>query len=187
MHAVIALFFFLSQPFWQSKPPEKWTDREIDTVLHTSPWVQTAGPEPAVLVYFATAAPIEEAEAELRVRSTKPTPMLDPDYLDYVRENRDNAFILAIPYSKLTGLGDAEEDRRMQRESRMKIGKKTYQILGHFPPTPTDPVLRLVFPRAVKTTDKMVEFELYIPGVAFPERDASFFVKDLLFHDKVEM
>jgi hypothetical protein len=187
MHAVIALFFFLAQPFWETKPPEKWTDREIDTVLHSSPWVEAAGPEPAVLVYFATAAPIEEAEAQLRARASQPAPMLDPDYLDYVRDNRDHAFILGIPFSKLNGLGNAGENKRMQTESRMKVGKKTYQILGHFPPTPTDPVLRLVFPREVKSTDKTVEFQLYIPGVPFPERDVLFYVKDLVFHDKVEM
>ena len=140
-----------------------------------------------MLVYLATAAPIEEAEAELRDRATKPMPPPDPDYADYLRDNRENVFILGIPYGRLTGLGNAQEDRRMQTESRMKIGKKTYQILGHFPPTPSDPVLRLAFPREVKPTDKMVEFQLYLPGVPFPERDVSFYVKDLLFHDKVEM
>lgn len=187
MPAVVALLFFLSQPFWETKPPAKWTDREIDMVLHSSPWVQTADPEPGVLVYFATAAPIEEAEAELRARGTKPMPLPDPDYVDYLRDNREKVFILAIPYSTLTGLGDVQQNRRMQTESRMKIGKKTYQILGHFPPTPSDPVLRLVFPREVKSTDKMVDFQLYVPGVPFPERDVSFYVKDLLFHNEVEM
>ncbi len=187
MPALAALLFFLSQPFWETKPPEKWSDREIDMVLHASPWVQTANPEPAVLVYFATAAPIEEAEAELRAHSMKPMALPDPDYVDYLRDNRENVFILAIPYGKLTGPGNTQEDRRMQTESRMKIGKKTYQILGHFPPTPSDPVLRLAFPREVKSTDKMVEFQLYVPGVPFPERDVSFYVKDLLVHNKVEM
>jgi len=187
MPAVVALLFFLSQPFWETKPPEQWTDREIETVLHTSPWAQTADPEPALLVYFATAAPIEEAEAELRARATKPMPQPDPDYVDYLRDNRENVFVLCIPYRTLAGVGNAEEDRRLETESRMKIGKKTYQILGHFPPTPSDPVLRLVFPREVKTTDKMVEFQLYVPGVPFPERDVSFYVKDLMFHSKLEM
>jgi hypothetical protein len=69
----------------------------------------------------------------------------------------------------------------------MKIGKKSYRILGHFPPTDTDPVLRLVFPREVKPTDKTVTFKLYVPGLPFPERDASFYVKDLMFQGKLEM
>ncbi len=187
MHAVLALFFFLSQPFWETKPPERWTDSEVDTVLHSSPWVQRAGPEPAVLVYFATATPIEEANAELRARSAKSMPPSDPDYLDYLRDNRENAFILGIPYSKPAAFDNAEDERRMQTESRMKIGKKTYRILGHFPPTPSDPVFRLVFPREVKPTDKTIEFQLYVPGVPFPEREVLFYVKDLLFHNKVEM
>jgi hypothetical protein len=187
MHALVTLLFFLGQPFWETKPPEKWTDQEVKTVLQTSPWVQSVAGDPVVQIYLATATPIEQAEAELRSRSKKPLPPLDPDYLDYLRENREQAFVLAIPYSRLAAAGSAEEDRRMEEETQMKIGRKTYKILGHFPPTTTDPVLRLVFPRAVKRTDKMVEFNLYLPGVSFPERDAAFYVSDLLFRGKVEM
>ncbi len=188
MHAIIAsLLFFLARPFWESVPPEKWTEQQIESVLHNSPWVQTVGPDPAIQVYLATASPIELAESEVRARSKKPVPMLDPDYLDYVRDHRDEAFVLCIPYTSMNGLNDAKENRRMQEESSMKIGKKSYKMIGHFPPTPTDLVLRLVFPRAVKVTDKTVDFDLYVPGVPFPERTATFFVKDLVLHDKLEM
>jgi hypothetical protein len=69
----------------------------------------------------------------------------------------------------------------------MKIGRKTYQIVGYFPPTKSDPVLRLVFPRALQSNDKDVQFELYLPGIPFPERDADFRVKDLLYHGKLTM
>ncbi len=187
MRVLVAFLFFLAQPFWETKPPEKWTDREIETVLSASPWVETVGPEPSVRVYLATAAPIEQAEAERRIRAKKPGAMLDPDYLDYLLENREQAFVLAIPYGNLGGLGNAEENKRMELDTEMKIGRKTYKILGHFPPTTADPVLRLIFPRAVKPTDKTVLFTLYVPGVAFPERDVSFNVKDLMFRGKLEM
>ena len=190
MPALAALFFFLSQPFWETKPPEKWSDREIDMVLHASPWVQTANPEPAVLVYFATAAPIEEAEAELRLRLKKnPNPMLepDPDYVEFLSTHRADTFVLAVTYPTLAGLGDARESKRMEEESVMVIGKKSYGILGHFPPTPSDPVLRLIFPRAVKPTDKTVVFRLYLGGLKFPEREVEFRVKDLTYQGKLEM
>jgi hypothetical protein len=187
MHAFVALLFFLAQPFWEARPPEKWTDREVATMLEASPWVLTTGPEPSIHVYLATAAPIEQAESESRARSKKPIPMLDPDYLDYIRENREQVFILAIPYHKLADAGRAEENKRMETDTEMKVGRKTYKILGHFPPTETDPVLRLVFPRAVKPSDKSVDFDLYIPGVSFPERTVTFYVKDLLYHGKLEM
>ncbi len=187
MHGVIALLFFLAQPFWEARPPEKWTDREIETLLHASPWVESIGPDPAVIVSMPMAEPMEQAETERRTRSKRPQPMLDPDYLDYVRENRDSMFILAIAYDNPRGMSNAQEALRMERESEMKIGKKTYQILGHFPPTPTDPYIRLVFPRVVQPGDKQVEFKLYVPGIDFPERGLSFFVKDLIVHGKVEM
>jgi hypothetical protein len=187
MHGLLALLFFLALPFWETRPPEKWTDREIETVLHASPWVEVVGPDPAVQVYLATAAPIEEAEAEWRARIKKPLPMLDPDYLDYVREHREDAFVLAISYEKLGPVGRAEENHRMEEDSVMTIGRRDYRILGYFPPTTTDPVLRLIFPRALKPTDKTVEFKLYVPGAPFPEREVSFRVKDLVYHGKLQM
>jgi hypothetical protein len=185
MRTLLVLLFFLAQPFWETKPPETWNDTDIETILRSSPWVAAAGSESAVTVYFATATPIEQAQAQLRKRSKLPA--LDPDYVDYLAEHRDDAFVLAIPYPRVAGAGKAEESTRMQEQTEMKIGRKTYKILGHFPPTPSDPVLRLVFPRAVKPTDKLVEFKLYLANLPFPEREVSFFVKDLFYRGNLEM
>ena len=99
-HGLMALLFFLSQPFWEAKPPERWTDEEIDTVRHASPWVQTAGRDPEILVYLATAAPIEEAEGELRLRAKNPLAEPDPDYADFLRLNREKVLVLAIPWGQ---------------------------------------------------------------------------------------
>ncbi len=187
MHILLTALFFLAQPFWESKPPEQWTDREIDAVRHNSPWARTMGPEPDLLIYLATAAPIEEAEAEARLRTRNPLSEPDPDYLDYLRENRGRHFVLAIPYATLSGLGKAEEERKMEHESVMIINRKTYKLLGHFPPTPSDPVLRLVYPREVQPSDKAVLFRLYLPGVDFPEREIEFRVKELFYHGKLAM
>src|SRR5947199_9792327 len=150
LQVVAPLLFFLSQPFWETKPPEKWTDAEIAASRRWSPWAQMVGTLPQVVVYLATAAPIEQAEAELRLRMKKnPHPMAepDPDYLEYLRDHRDDSFVLAVTYPTLAGLGRAEESKRMEEESVMLIGRKEYKILGHFPPMPSDPVLRLIFPR----------------------------------------
>jgi hypothetical protein len=187
MRSLVVLLFLFGQPFWEAKPPDQWTDAEIDTVRHHSPWAQSVGPEPEVSLWLATAAPIEDAEAEARLRTRKTEKEPDPDYTGYVTEHGSEIFVLALAYPNLKGLGNAAEDRRMEDESVMKIGRKTWHIVGHFPPTPSDPVLRLVFPREVKATDKDVEFQLYLPGVPFPERDAVFRVKDLLYHGKLAM
>ena len=190
MHALLPLLFFLAQPFWETRPPEAWTSAQIETILHESPWAQATRQSPLVTVYFATAAPIEQAEAELRLRfkkNPKALPEPDPDYLEFLSAHREENLVLAITYPTLTGLGKASESKRMEEESVMVIGKKSYQMEGHFPPTPSDPVLRLVFPRAVKSTDKTVVFRLYLGGLSFPEREVEFRVKDLMYQGKLEM
>src|SRR5689334_7343196 len=107
MHALLSLVFFMAQPFWQAKAPEDWTLAEISTLRTNSPWAQQVGPTPAVLVYLATATPVEEAESELRVRSKSPLREPDPDYAAYITAHRDQNFVVAIPYANLGKLGKA--------------------------------------------------------------------------------
>jgi hypothetical protein len=45
----------------------------------------------------------------------------------------------------------------------------------------------LIFPRAVKPSDKSVLFRLYLGGLKFPEREIEFRVKDLTYQGKLEM
>jgi hypothetical protein len=191
LHTFASLLFFLTQAFWDAKPPEKWTDAEIASIRSNSPWAQQVGTPPqTVTVFLATAAPIEAAEAELRLRLKKnprPLPEPDPDYLDYLREHRNDTFVLGVTYPTLSGLGRAGESKEMEEETVMVLGRKEYKILGHFPPTPSDPVLRLIFPRMVKPTDKTVFFKLYLAGLKFPEREVEFRVKDLMYQGHLEM
>jgi len=98
MRALLPLLFFLAQPFWEVRPPEKWTDPELESLRTDSPWAQKIGPEPGILVYLATARPIEEAESEIRVRTKAPAPETDGDYQAFLSENRTGSFVLAIPY-----------------------------------------------------------------------------------------
>lgn len=190
MYALLLLFFYLAQPFWESRPPEQWSATEIDQIRTNSPWAQTVGRVAPVTVWLATALPVEHAEMELRLRTKKnpqPMPEPDPDYLDYLREHRAEAIVLAVSYPRLKTFGKPGEDKRMEEETVMRIGRKDYQILGYFPPTPSDPVLRLIFPRAVKSGDREVVFQLYLPGINFPDREAVFAVKDLFYQGKLEM
>jgi len=186
MHALLPLLLFLGQPFWEAKPPERWTPLEIERLRSNSPWAQSFGPAPSILVYFATARPIEDAEAELRLRAKDPLHEPDPDYLAYLSAHRDDVFVLAIPYTSLRTITDADE-KRMQEESVMVIGARTYHVMGHFPPVAADLVLRLVFPREVRPADKRVTFRLYVPGVEFPDRQVDFPVRDLMYHGKLEL
>jgi hypothetical protein len=187
MYALTVALFFLAQPFWEAKPPEKWTNLELDRMRYNSPWALTVGPSPAVVVSLATAAPVEEADAEIRLRSKNPPREPDPDYAYFLTQNREDHFVLAIAYPTLAGLGKAVEQKRTEEESMMLIGRKRYPIEGYFPPTPSDPVLRLVFPRQLKPTDKSVVFRLYLGGLDFPEREVEFRVKDLMYHGKLAM
>ena len=60
----------------------------------------------------------------------------------------------------------------MEERTEMVIGRKSFKIIGHFPPTENDPVLRLVFPREAQSSDKSVVFHLYLPGIPFPAEGA---------------
>ncbi len=97
MHAFTgAVLFFFALPFWEANPPEKWSLNEIGQMLADSPWAQTIGPEPNVVVYLATASPIEQAESELRLRSRRALRPPDPDYQAYLSESRETHFVLAV-------------------------------------------------------------------------------------------
>ena len=186
MHALLPLLFFLAQPFWETKPPERWTSLEIDSLLRNSPWAQTTGPSPEVLVYLATAQPIEDAEDELRLRKN-PLPEPDPDYASYISAHREKSIVLAIPYPASGVPQKPDELHSLEEESLMIVGHRTYHMIGYFPPMHSDPVLRMVFPRSVTATDKSVVFRLYLAGISFPEREVQFRVKDLTYHGKLAM
>ena len=128
MPVLLPLFFLFAQPFWEAKAPEMWTEQEINVLRTDSPWAQKVGPEPGVVVYLATAQPIEEAETELRVRSKSTGHEVDADYLAFLSANRGKCFVLAIPYDRVSGLEKAAESKKMEEESVMVIGKKQYHI-----------------------------------------------------------
>jgi hypothetical protein len=183
MHLVCAWLALLAAPFWETKAPNDWTDAQIELMLHDSPWAEMAEPAPAVQVYLASAHPMREAEAEWARRRGKP---LNDEYVDYIAHDGASKVVVAIAYRNLTALSDAQEEHSMEEESLMRVGRQKYKMEGHFPPVPSDPFLRLVYPRVATERDKTITFELYLPGYG-PYHDAEFRVRDMLFKGKLEM
>jgi hypothetical protein len=183
MHLVCVWLALLAGPFWETKAPRDWTDAQIQELLHDSPWAEMVEPEPAVQVYLATARPLQEAEAELARRREKP---LNEEYVDYLAQEGANKLIVAIAYRDLTALEDSEEAHYMEEESVMVVGRQTYKMEGHFPPVPSDPFLRLVYPRVATERDKTITFELYLPGYG-PYHKAEFRVREMMYKGKLEM
>jgi len=183
MHLLCALMALLAAPFWEAKAPREWSDAQIQELLHDSPWARMSDPQPLVQVYLASARPMREAEEEWARRRGK---KLNEDYLDYLANEGANKIILAIGLPIKQGLADEAESRRMEQESVMRVGRKTYKIEGQFPPVPSDPFLRLVFPRAVTEGDKGIVFELYLPENG-PYHQIEFPLRDLRYKGKLEL
>ena len=188
MHLVCVLLALLAAPFWETKAPRDWTDAEIEELLHDSPWAEMADPAPAVQVYLATAYPIREAEAELARRREEP---LNEDYVDYIAQEGANKVVVAVAYKSIAYknwkvLADSKEARRMEEESIMLVGRQKYKMEGHFPPVPSDPFLRLVYPRVAIEGSKTILFELYLPGSG-PYHQAEFSVREMVYKGKLEM
>ena len=198
MNAIALLLLLLAAaPFWE-KPAAEWSDMEIQALMTDSPWAQPAsGPASMgpVRVYLATAGPMEKAiEESTRRAKLKAKPGTkqaeDPaedEYQAWLKENRGKQIVVAVALGNPKAFSDEREIKRMEDGCVMHVGKKKYGLTGHFPPSSSDPVLRLVFPREVQPSDKTVSFDLYLPGVTGPFRVVEFKVKDLMVAGSVEM
>jgi hypothetical protein len=199
MHLFFLLAMLFAAPFWETREPRQWTDEELQELMTDSPWAQTTtfNQEHEVPVYIASAKPLREAEAESLRRYTSLQEKLRKqqvtdlgarsEYEAYLAENEGKVIVIGIRNPNLKALAEAEESKHMEEESRLKAGRKVYRLSGHFPPAGADPVLRLVFPRPDLSGVKDLHFELYIPGVTGPYREAVFRVKDLRFKGSIEM
>ncbi|MBS1875903.1 MAG: hypothetical protein JSU00_21995 [Acidobacteria bacterium] len=184
------LLLYLAAPFWEAKPPAEWTAGEARGLLRESPWAQLSevgrnGAEIPVPVYIATAEPVMHAED--RVRAASKSKGEDPgwtDYRDYLAENAGKCIVLAILVTKKNALLDNVETTRMENESYLFIGRRKYGVKGHFPPSSSDPFVRLVFPREVRDGDKSLRFELYVPGTGAPFRNAEFPLKEMRYQGR---
>jgi hypothetical protein len=207
-NAVISFAFLLSwfalyaAPFWQTKPPAQWDDRELLEMLTDSPWAQMAqgpgkvSPAAPVLIFFATAAPMKIAERErdrraqlklpLAKRSSEPDPLVE-EYRAWLEENRAGQIVVAVLIPNTAAFSDQREVRKMEDESTLQVGRRKLKMTGHFPPSAGDPYLRLAFPRQVALSDKSIVLDLYLPGIPSPYRQAQFTVKDMVVDGKLEL
>lgn len=196
----LALLLLIADPFWQTKPLAEWNDLELSRFLADSPWAQMATPQanalkaPPVPLYLATAAPIAKAVAErnrriaLRRAKTAAEDPLGEEYQAWFADNRADYIIVAVRTGNTPAFSDGAEIRRMEQESVMDTGRVKVKVSKYFPPTPTDPALRLAFPRSqVSENDKTVIFQLYLPGVPQPYRSVQFKVREMVVDGKLEM
>ncbi len=184
----------LPAPFWEARPPADWTDGELHGMLTASPWAEpalSAKNSGDIHVFLATARPIQEAEEELARRAAKQRqPEQEPpdnEYQDFLRDNAGQYIVLAVTLPNPKVLENRKELQFMEDECVLKVGGKKYNIVGHFPPLPSDPYLRLVFPRVVSPEDKAIRFELYLPSAENPYRAAEFRIQDLVYKGAPEM
>ncbi len=183
-------------PFWEAKNPAEWSDAELEEFFTNSPWAQQAisgKSSSGAPVYIASAHPVREAEAERDRRAeakAKNPPVEDPtaeEYAGFLHENEGKYIILAVPVPNPKALADPAGVKRMEEECVLRVGKNKYKMTGHFPPSPSDPWMRLVFPRVVTAEDKSFRFDLYLPFVRDPYRFAEFRVRDLIYKGRLEM
>jgi hypothetical protein len=184
--AVIALL--MAEPFWETKTPRDWSEDELQRMFMDSPWAVAPEGRPPMQAYLATAAPMREAEAErARRRGILQNTALQEEYAAFLGENQGKVIVLAVRLLVPSDLADAAESKRMEEESALKAGRKRLKLTGHFPPTPSDPWLRLVFPRPSGALDKSLVFELYVPGVPNPYRTVELPIKPMMYKGRLEL
>ena len=187
MHSLWTLFLLLAAPFWEAKPPQQWSNGDLDLMFRNSPWAQTAlltsrvGGEPQIFVYIASAQPMQEAEKERRVRRNKNADPVAEEYTIWAADNLGKFIVLAVHVPVSFTFTDEGESKRMEKETALRIGRKRVPAVMHFLPSSTDQHLRFVFPRDVPESARKLTFEFYVPSIAGPYREAEFALKDLQY------
>lgn len=185
--------------YWDSTPVQQWSEEQLLGFFRESPWAHAADASrrmglsvTPVNTFLASAKPMREAEAELVRRRIKDPAVLRAirdaraEYLEYLDKNPGQVIALAAPLAP-DALSDAQDARHFEEETQMRSGKRKVKMSGHFPPTPSDPVVRMLFPRDLDPKAKQLEFELYLPGTGSPYRTAYYRMADLMLGGKLEL
>jgi len=202
--ALLFAWLQTTAPLWESKTAAESTDEELAVLLTSSPWAQMhqlslpaakGAPSggfanPAVHLFLATATPVREAERELRRRkiqaSADPESASHSEFEEFLEANPGRYIVLAVRVLRPELLERPSAVRKMEQESRLKIGSRNYELVGYFLPTRDDPYLRLIFPREVREADTELRFELYLPGVPLPFRTVRFELDKLAWRGRPE-
>jgi hypothetical protein len=173
--------------FWETKPPEEWTPEEVDELLTNSPWAQVSGvgrPN-AIPMYLASAEPMRIAEQRKRAMR-KTTGASDASFAEYqalLAESPNQYVVLAILPPKREALADGDFTRRLEKDSKLRSGGASYPVYTYFPPSSTDPYLRVVFHRP-PSLERGLQIAVYVPGVHDGYRQLVFNVKEMVFRGK---
>jgi len=196
MHSLLLLLGLPGALFWRELPPERWSDRDVQEFLQESPWAHPAENASSfapngVQTFIGSASIVRAAERELE-RRTRPRPdpakPVEPDeYSLYLKESKDKVIVLVVAMADWQKMSDAEEANMMEKETLLKIGRRKYRLEGHFPPTPNDSYLRLVFPRDIRDSDKTMVFELYVPGAPGPYRTVEYNLREMKRDGKLDL
>jgi hypothetical protein len=197
----------IAASFWEAKPPAEWSDLEVSQLFSESPWAQpirakidgkTKGPTahlmmPPVQGYLASARPLQlaaqERDRRAKAKAKGKEDEYDPfaeEYLAWLESTSKAHVIVAVRVAKATAYSDSKE-LALMKNSFIKVGGRKYSMTSYFPPSSHDPFLKIAFPRQVQLSDKKVEFELYVPGVAGPYRMGEFLLEPMVVAGKLEL
>ena len=176
-----------AEAFWNAKPPSDWSVEEVRQMMLRSPWstVSTATSGAPIGVHLASAEPMQEAEVRQR-QALRYRVELGASFEEYAAMLKEGRYIVvAVLLRDPTAISDAIESKSLERDSVLHVGRRTYKLVTQFPPTAGDPYLRYVFPRQVKPTDKSLNFDLYIPGVVYPQRHIEFDLREMIYKGRL--
>ena len=103
-----------------------------------------------------------------------------------LREGPGQYIVLAVLVPDRKVFADAVIASKIDSDSRLFAGGKEWKPITHFPPSSTDPYLRVVFPRRVEQKAKSLEFTVYVPGVTDPYRRLLFPINKMTYRGRVE-
>ena len=151
------------------------------------------GPAPKVLVYLATAAPIEHAEAggapppekEPAIRCPSPTRIIS----NYLASHRADSFVLAIPYvNPRRSRRSAARSKKMEEETGMMVGQEELRDPRPLPAHSSRTRYCGWSSRERRSPPTRRWSSTCIwRGLPFPEREVEFRVKELTYQGKLEM
>ena len=182
-------------PFWESTDVKQWSEEQLIYFFANSPWAQPAESKPGdgVVTFLATSQPVQIAERELRRRRMKKIAGVDAvqdpawdEFQEFLERDASKYIVLAVAIPS-SATQESSEMALMEQSSILKLGKQKIRMSGYFPPSPSDPYTRLIFPRSGTDTAKELLFELFVPGTGTPYRTVFFKRKDLSYRGKLEM
>ncbi len=131
---------------------------------------------------------MREAEEQIFLRRDRKGEVRvdEDDYRAYITQNPGKHVVVAARVELNAQFADAKETKTMEKECFIRVGKRKVRSVGYFPPTPSDPYLRILFPRVSLDGLKVLNVGLYLPGVHRPFQDVEFLVKNLTDRGKLE-